>query len=231
MGLGTSKETELDLDALLSSFGSDEQRVLLRNFQLLASRSQPHDAFRKMDWLDVHSAMAPQLAAALFDEFGGGSQELVALHDVARTLARARHSPAALACASGALQRERLAADALAWLRRSDVPLQHLTAPEALASSIIGAAVMASWLLDHRAIQPLPHLSDAAASLTLRQKSHTYTHTISYNPYNTSSPHSPSSPSNPSNPNNAFRPNLLLLFIFSAPRSCHRQRSAHCAAH
>lgn len=161
MGLGPSKEEELDLDALLSTFGDSEQRVLLRNFQMLASRSPPHDAFSEADWHGVHSAMAPRLATAIFQELSDGSEELITLHTVARVLVRAHREPAMLRCGDDDVTAA-LAQDALDWMRHSGATTQWEA--ERAPASIIAAAVKASVLLDHRSLQPLPQLTDAEGS-------------------------------------------------------------------
>ncbi|KAL3909343.1 MAG: hypothetical protein SGPRY_009461, partial [Prymnesium sp.] len=54
-------------EAGLDSFSAEEQRLLLRNFQLLASLDPSHAAtFSQPDFTVFHSAMPPPLAAALF---------------------------------------------------------------------------------------------------------------------------------------------------------------------
>ena len=92
MGASSSTPKPPTLDDL----DGDEQRVLLRNIQLLNQRNTTHPGkFTFVDFREVHAAMPPRLAAALWRGLSATEDEAIGLDSVIRTIVPLRTTGAA----------------------------------------------------------------------------------------------------------------------------------------
>lgn len=137
--MGGAASREMTREDLLSTFESEEERNLLRNFQLLASRdmSEP-ETFGADDFSAVPLGMPPELAAAVFRSLGTGGAS-ADLDAVVRAVGLPLADEQALAAGfclhdacgeAGGKAAHALCMAAAAWLGSVDVT----TVPEARAA-------------------------------------------------------------------------------------------------
>ena len=177
--MGATASAPATLDAL----DPEEQRELLRNVQLLASRDQTRPGkFTIADWHDVHRTMPPRLATGLWRALlrcgAEAEAEQLDLNAVIKAIVPLRSNTAAALdahmdlCFAGDMQMALDVAysEALPWLRSMG---QEEAAEEGMARSATGAASLlasaacSAWLLDMRSLQPLPELSDGNTRILL----------------------------------------------------------------
>ena len=164
----------------LDQLEDEEQRVLLRNVSLLNGRNTANPGkFVFADFREVHAAMPPRLAAALWRALSASAgAEVVDLEAVVRVVVPLRlgqtsvPSAAALAHAKACFVGEPAASastvaleEAAPWLKSVGRPVgaAALAHDEGAIARLLADAACAAWLTD--LLEPLPMLSEGATRL------------------------------------------------------------------